>query len=162
MGVRVASGYGIEVEIDGIPEQVERLRAMETAVQHAMVAAAKDVALEGERMVHTLLALLAHPPRTVTPSRPGEPPAMISGALSEHVRRTSGFFNTMSNSVDVEIRSTKSGYARIQERGGWAGARDRRVYLPPRPYMAPVHARLKVMAPVTFRHHVARAVEAFK
>lgn len=79
------------------------------------------------------LAKSSHPPGTPTPSAPGEPPSMVSGALSRKVvvkRLVPG---------RIQVGSTVV-YARIQELGGVAG---HGAQLPARPYLKPVLKRNK-------------------
>lgn len=87
-----------------------------------------------ESNARTLLTMRAHERGTPTPSRPGEPPARISGALARAVKRSrteqvgDGIY---SGSVGPEIV-----YGRIQELGGVTG-RHHATHLPPRPYLRP-------------------------
>lgn len=82
-----------------------------------------------------LLRRLRHAPGTPTPSLPGEPPAMISGALARSVD------STRAERVEIWTWSAQVGptdppiYGRIQELGGVTG-RGHRTRLPPRPYLS--------------------------
>lgn len=70
-----------------------------------------------------------HPYGTPTPSAPGTPPSMISGALANSVvSQTTG-------EGRVEVGATTP-YARIQQLGGASG-RGGRTQLPARPYLEP-------------------------
>lgn len=79
------------------------------------------------------LTFYTHPRGTPTPSAPGEPPALISGALRRGVKIRRFLFGP--NVFSGGVGST-SVYGPIQERGGWAGA-GHRSYLPPRPWLRP-------------------------
>lgn len=98
-------------------------------------AATKQAVARGAHLIeaHAKLELsrTSHPPGTPTPSRPGQPPSLISGALrrSVTVRGPRGGGSRWEASVGPTIV-----YGRIQELGGVAGRRAR---LPARPYMAP-------------------------
>lgn len=95
------------------------------------------------------LAYFSHPPGTPTPSAPGEPPALVSGALrrSIRVRRTKRGPGQYEGRVGPTII-----YARIQELGGQLGRNPRHGmwrspgFLPPRPYFQPAvfNARPKI------------------
>jgi phage gpG-like protein len=78
------------------------------------------------------LSTSSHPRGTPTPSRPGEPPSLVSGTLRRSVR-VQGPTNIDATSYTASVGPTAI-YGRIQELGGEAG---RWSYLPPRPYMAP-------------------------
>lgn len=87
-----------------------------------------------ESNARTLLTMRRHERNTQTPSRPGEPPAMISGDLARAVKRsrvTRVGDGVYSGSVGPEIV-----YGRIQELGGVTG-RHHATRLPPRPYLRP-------------------------
>jgi HK97 gp10 family phage protein len=82
-----------------------------------------------------------HATGTQTPSRPGEPPANISGHLADSIRaqpvRVTGFGHYESG-VGAD-----AAYARIQELGGETG-RAHTTTLPPRPFIQPAIDRYAV------------------
>jgi len=108
----------------------EILDRVETVTPQAVQRAGFEVQREAQR----LLALSSHPPGTPTPSSPGQPPSMISGALRRSIEvgqpemRDGGWFIAVGPTIV---------YGRIQELGGQAG---NGATLPPRPYMAPAWA----------------------
>jgi hypothetical protein len=115
---------------------VEEYRA---AARDASVEAANDI----QGRTREDLTRLSHPPHTKTPSRPGMPPAAISGKLAESV------VVDQSDPVYVDVGPTAR-YGREQELGGpmeghpymrWREDGktyySRRHSLPPRPYLKP-------------------------
>lgn len=103
------------------------LGRVEATTPEAMMRAGFVVQREAQR----LLALTSHPAGTPTPSAPGSPPSLVSGALRRSI------------TVEPPIRSGEGWsilvgptivYGRIQELGGSSNGHN---YLPPRPYMAP-------------------------
>lgn len=78
------------------------------------------------------LSMSSHPPGTPTPSAPGEPPSLVTGALAGSVTVTS---TASDRGWAAEIGATTA-YARIQELGGVAG-KGHKADLPPRPYLKP-------------------------
>lgn len=86
-----------------------------------------------ERNAKQLLSLTSHPKGTKTPSRPGQPPSLVTGALKKSVkvrgpRAIPGGYEALIGPTVV--------YGRIQELGGMAG-KGLRTRLPARPYMRP-------------------------
>lgn len=125
MGVD-ATGEGADAWVAA----VERLRArLHEATDHAV----DDGLALIQRGAQKNLTKYTHPRRTPTPSTPGEPPALISGALRRSVvaRRALHGPQVYSGGVGPTIV-----YGPIQERGGATG-RGHRTILPARPYLAP-------------------------
>lgn len=87
-----------------------------------------------EATAKAALTETSHAPGTPTPSAPGQPPALVSGALRRSVL-VKGPTPTSAFAFKAEIGPTMI-YGRIQELGGWTG-RGHATYLPPRPYMKP-------------------------
>jgi hypothetical protein len=123
----------VSVSVSGADDFGAALDALELRVVSATRRATKDGLTLLERRTHGRLSRYYHPPRTPTPSPPGEPPARITG----HLR------GSLSPTGPVPTGSGFSGqlgptavYSRIQELGGRAG-RNHSVTLPPRPYLAP-------------------------
>ncbi|MEU0516645.1 hypothetical protein [Streptosporangium sp. NPDC006007] len=102
-------------------------------------AAADVMALASEREIKRALRTYSHPRGTPTPSPPGSPPALVSGALRRSVKarrpRQTGAARWEAHTAPSIV------YSRIHELGGWTG-RGHASYLPPRPYVAPSHIRL--------------------
>lgn len=122
-----------DIRVDGVDEWAAAVDAL-----LARVGAATDKAVDGglaliAKAAQQNLAFSSHPPGTPTPSAPGEPPALISGALRRSIktRRTKHGPTQYEGRVGPTIV-----YARIQELGGVTGA-GYRTRLPPRPYFRP-------------------------
>jgi phage gpG-like protein len=120
--------------VRGVDELRAALEQMAVRIQVATPRAVVAGADELKTATRAKLELKSHAWGTPTPSAPGEPPAMISGALRDSVRydpprqTQPGLWMTTLGATTV--------YARIQELGGWAG-RNHASYLPPRPYLKP-------------------------
>lgn len=140
-----------DIRVDGVDEWDAAVDAL-----LARVGAATGKAVDGglaliARAAQQNLTFYSHPRGTPTPSAPGEPPALISGALrrSIKIRRTKNGPTLYEGRVGPTIV-----YARIQELGGRLGQNPRHGmwrqggYLPPRPYFRPAadNARPKVQS----------------
>lgn len=123
----------VEAHVEGAEEwgaavdaTLGRVRA---ATDHAVDDGLAVIQVEAQRN----LSLTSHPRGTPTPSAPGEPPSLISGALRRAMK-------SRRDQRGPDVYSGATGpaivYGPIQERGGWAGA-GHRSYLPPRPYLRP-------------------------
>lgn len=86
-----------------------------------------------EHAVVEQLTLRSHDPGTPTPSAPGQPPALVTGALAGSV--TSRGPTGGAGRYEMVVGATTA-YARIHELGGRTG-RGHRTVLPPRPYLHP-------------------------
>ena len=123
----------VAIAVDGVDDFAAAIDALEQRVISATRRATKDGLTLLQRRAHSRLSRYYHPPRTPTPSPPGEPPARISGHLRGSLTPTgpvptgSGFSGRLGPTAV---------YSRIQELGGRAG-RNHSVTLPPRPYLAP-------------------------
>lgn len=84
-----------------------------------------------------LLTYQSHAKGTPTPSAPGQPPAKISGDLSESVSIQGP--HPIPDGFEARVGGTTA-YARIQELGGTAGNGAR---LPARPYLSPALDNVK-------------------
>ena len=78
--------------------------------------------------------MVNHAPGTPTPSGPGQPPSLISGALRRSITVEAPERTAQGWAISVGPTIV---YGRIQELGGTAGNGAR---LPPRPYMRPAWA----------------------
>ena len=67
-------------------ENLRRLRAL--AETEAPLAAVRALSQGGETAVKVKLTSSSHPAGTLTPSAPGEPPSLVSGALRRSLKRT--------------------------------------------------------------------------
>lgn len=133
------------------PEEVPGFLA---AIQARVATAAPDCAMamgrvHQRRMQDNELVRFSHAPGTKTPSPPGAPPALISGALRNSVTCIRGPGGGM---VASALTGPHTVYASIQEYGGHIYPRrakflrweqdgqvhfSKHVYLPPRPYVRP-------------------------
>jgi len=115
------------------------------------------MAAAAEREIKLTLSTSSHPPRTKTPSLPGEPPSLITGQLRRSVRKTYSSGNAARWTTRVAPTAV---YARIQELGGLTG-RGHRTRLPGRPYVRPALARgedkIRAAAVKAFRRAIERA-----
>lgn len=114
----------------------EKMRQILGRVERATADAALRAGYEVQREAQRLLALSSHPPGTPTPSAPGQPPSLVTGALRRSITVEPPVQHADGWSIDVGPRIV---YGRIQELGGQAG---NGATLPPRPYMAPAWATL--------------------
>lgn len=111
----------------------EALKTAMGSMRHEARGWVNDSLLAVERQTKVNLALKSHKRGTPTPSLPGEPPALISGALRRSVKISGrgGRKGVYTGSVGPTMI-----YSRIQELGGVAG-RNHRASLPARPYLKP-------------------------
>lgn len=147
MDIRVTA----KVDTSAWERDIEELR---TRLNEATRRGVNDGLALIENETKRTLMLRSHPKGTKTPSRPGQPPAMISGHLARSVR---------SEPAVMVARGRWSGrvgpttvYGRIQELGGLAG-RHHRSRLPARPYLNPASGRMKARVR---RQFIARWGEA--
>lgn len=134
-----------------------RINAIADALEARGAAAAAN-AMANEfhaELVDVTLRKSTHGPGEVTTSRPGEPPALVTGTLRRSARIVPA---AAAGSRAVAAVRVGVAYARIQERGGTVTAKRkpylrfqypagswhsvRSVKLPARPYMAPTLALL--------------------
>lgn len=119
------------IRLHGLTELLSTLNRRSIAVEVASVAATREAVELVQHVAHANLTRQSHPPHTPTPSRPGDPPATISGALADslHIEGPAA----VGAGVFARIGPTAP-YGRIQELGGIAGWGAR---LPARPYFGP-------------------------
>ena len=147
-----------------------RIQGIADALQsRAAAAAANAMATEFHReLTDVTLRKSAHPRGTVTPSAPGEPPALVTGTL----RRSAQIVPAVTAGSRA-VASVRVGvvYARIQEKGGTVSAKRsaylkfqypsgtwhavKSVKIPARPYMRPTRDLL-----IATRRLQARAAQA--
>jgi len=113
-----------------------KMRQILGKVEAATPAGIQRAGFEVQREAQRLLALTSHPPGTPTPSAPGQPPSLVSGALRRSI--TTGTVERRADGWAIDVGPTIV-YGRIQEFGGVAGNGAR---LPARPYMRPAWAIL--------------------
>ncbi len=131
----------------------QELPALLASIRDRVLAAAEPAAMGMAKAYRAQvifeLTRYAHPAHTRTPSPPGQPPAMISGALAASVTAVPG---ASSGAIGRASVAPHTVYAAIQEYGGPMHARPGRymhwisdgidyyakhVILPPRPYLRP-------------------------
>lgn len=140
-----------DIRVDGVEEWDAAIDALLARTGAATDRAVDDGLALIARAAQQNLTFYSHPPGTPTPSAPGEPPALISGALRRSIktRRTKSGPTLYEGRVGPTIV-----YARIQELGGRLGHNPRHGmwrspgFLPPRPYFRPAAegARPKVQS----------------
>ncbi|MGL5911164.1 MAG: hypothetical protein ACRCZP_14270 [Phycicoccus sp.] len=124
-------------DLDGVPELLAGIARQSNRVTTVSPRALTNVANWVEARAKQLLSLTSHQAGTPTPSQPGQPPSLISGALRRSIAVLPPT-QTGENEWSITVGPTIV-YGRIQELGGQAG-RGRRSNLPARPYMAPAWA----------------------
>lgn len=116
---------------------VAEFRAALEEMVAAASAAAKVAVTTGGHLIEAeakrQLSLTSHTQGTVTPSAPGEPPALVSGTLRRSIRVTTPEA-TGPTGWTISVGPTAV-YGRVQELGGDTGAYDS--HLPARPYLKP-------------------------
>lgn len=113
-----------------VNQTINAMSALQQRMDRAAEIGSRNAALVIERAIKEKLSEQGrHRPGTPTPSAPGDPPSIISGALRASVRSAKperkGF-----GAYEVLVGPTMV-YARVQELGGG------RNNLPARPYVAP-------------------------
>ena len=142
---------GADIRVDGVEQWQSAVDALLARAGAATDKAVDDGLALIQRAAQQNLTYFSHPPGTATPSAPGEPPALVSGALRRSIktRRTKSGPTLYEGRVGPTII-----YGRIQELGGRLGHNPRHGmwraagFLPPRPYFRPAsdNARPKVQA----------------
>ena len=122
--------------LDGLQEMLAQMDAQVETIQDVTADLLLDAAAIVQGNTVAFLSLLSHEPGTPTPSSPGEPPAMISGALAASIVPGEPYGDGATWAIDIGPTIV---YGRIQELGGICG-KGYRTNLPPRPYLAPALA----------------------
>lgn len=104
------------------------------ATRKATAAGAQLIANEMKKVLTTS----THKRGTPTPSRPGDPPSLVSGQLRRSIK-AEGPKRLGPGVYQARIGPTAV-YGRVQDQGGNAG-RGGSVHLPPRPFVAPARQR---------------------
>lgn len=108
---------------------------VDLATRQATAAGGQLIANEMKKVLTTS----THKRGTPTPSRPGDPPSLVSGQLRRSVK-VDGPKRLGPGVYQARVGPTAI-YGRIQDQGGMAG-RGRSVRLPARPFVAPTEKRL--------------------
>lgn len=122
------------VQLLGVPEF---MAAIDGLVAAADIGAREATAKGGhliEAETKKNLGKYSHPKGTVTPSPPGQPPAIVTGQLRRSIR-VQGPTKTGPGAWESQTGPTAV-YGRIQELGGVTG-RGGATTLPARPYLEP-------------------------
>ena len=119
-------------DLDGLEAMLSALEAIGVRVGAATPPALAKAGHQLEAMVKIQLSLTSHKKGTPTPSPPGSPPSLVSGALRRSIQ-VEGPAQSGTAAWTVHVGPTIV-YGRIQELGGVAG---HGATLPARPYMAP-------------------------
>lgn len=110
---------------------VTNLEAIKGRAMAGGPAAAEAMARQGKQLDREMVSLTAHAPHTRTPSPPGEPPSMISGALMEsmwdgNLEAGPGEYSwTAHAGPGASARSYNGPYGRFLEFGGTHAAHNR-------------------------------------
>lgn len=132
---------------DAAAQVTARLKALRVkAATTAPREAAQAMALTAVTATQLELSRTSHAKRTPTPSRPGEPPSLITGTLRRSVTFTPPVPEGPGRWV-ATIGGTVI-YARVQELGGSTG-RNHATSLPPRPYLRPATEKLSSSGTLT-------------
>lgn len=123
--------------LQGMSEFVTALKAASTAVDLATKAATAKAAHLLEAEIKTKLGQSSHQKRTPTPSRPGQPPALVTGTLRRSVK-VEGPTSLGAGTYQARVGPTAV-YGRVQELGGDTGT----TVLPSRPYVQPALKELR-------------------
>jgi phage gpG-like protein len=118
-------------DLDGMDAMLNALEGISAKVYGGTPDALAQAGHLVEGLVKQELSRSSHPRGTPTPSAPGSPPSLISGALRRSIQ-VEGPQQLGGASWTVSV-GTNIVYGPIQERGGMAG----HARLPARPYMYP-------------------------
>lgn len=116
------------------------MKAMAERVDLATKAATATGAHLIEAEMKKTLTTSSHKKGTPTPSRPGEPPSLVTGQLRRSIK-VKGPRRLAPGVYQAQIGPTAV-YGRIQDQGGMAG-RNRSTHLPARPFVAPTKTRVE-------------------
>lgn len=123
-------------DLEGFAAAMDEVAAITGRIQAVSPQGLMRAAHFVEAAAKRLLSLTSHSAGTPTPSLPGQPPSLISGAL----RRSVQVQGPTQDGDDWKVTVGPTiVYGRIQELGGRAG---NGAILPSRPYMAPAWAAL--------------------
>lgn len=120
-------------EMLGFEAMRAKLREILGRVDQVTSQAAMRAGLEVQREAQRLLSMSSHAAGTPTPSAPGQPPSLISGALRRSITVDDPERSAQGWSINVGPTIV---YGRVQELGGGPSN------LPARPYMRPAWAIL--------------------
>lgn len=145
----------ITINVIGVREFNAAMDVLVGKVELASRTATTVAAAELEREAKSLLGQQSHPPGTRTPSKAGEPPALVTGTLRRSIH-TSGPTKDHLGRWTAVVGPTVI-YGRIQELGGSCG-KGHAARLPARPYMTPALEAVKPRLAEIYRSAWGRAV----
>ncbi|MFE7930753.1 hypothetical protein ACFU6S_18820 [Streptomyces sp. NPDC057456] len=138
------------IHVTGLSQLNAAIMAMEANVQRATRVATAQAGHLAEAAIKQQLTTSSHAKGTPTPSAPGEPPSLVSGALRRSTKVVGpipvGFGRWLAEAGPTAV------YGRIQELGGTAG---RGAELPPRPYVQPAYEQIVASGAVSRTYHLA-------
>lgn len=130
----------VGAKTEGVQEYKGALRFLRARLDVETRTATREAAETMRSHIQDALHLTEHPPHTPTPSAPGTPPSWVTGHLSGTMEIEGPYLETTNRWT--AIVGPTAVYGRIQELGGFSGRP--RVYLPPRPYIAPTVLELTI------------------
>lgn len=138
-------------------------RELRAAVKHAVQRSMDTAELTMKRK----LAEKSHPRKTKTPSLPGEPPALITGAMRRSVRQR----GPTPDGPDAYVGRVgpRAAQSRIQELGGYVRKAAHKghigpmreegyIHLPARPYAAPTEKEIRGKVEAIFEQEIEAAI----
>lgn len=126
----------MQVYFQGVREWDAALDAIVVQKFQACRTGADRAALLLASRTKATLARTTHRPGTRTPSRPGNPPSLVTGTLRRSVKTVAA--KPISESAWMSQVGPTAVYARVQELGGSTGITT----LPARPYLGPTLAQI--------------------
>lgn len=167
----------VTFELQGLDAAVFKLKAVfapqtsdrtVSAMRDGMVELAEQIKYQAKGR-GGLTRWPAHKPGTWTTSKPGTPPARISGDLLNSVEVKSSSSRRLTN-LWIRVGSDLE-YARVQEYGGMASFDENKAvfnkgnkYIPARPFMRPAYNRVfgsrKGFAARIIKEHVRRELDS--
>ena len=137
-----------------VAAELRRIRAL--AEKEAPLAACRAVGQTAETAVMVTLTTFTRTKDEVTPSKPGQPPALVTGRLRRSIHRTTPrimepgvarsavgstlIYAPVHENGPVTIRPKRSAYLKFQYGGVWHTRTQ--VTIPRRPYLATATAKL--------------------
>lgn len=138
------------VQVVGLTELNAALTRLTASFNFATRSATAHAAHLLEAEIKKTLATSSHPRNTPTPSRPGEPPSLVTGTLRRSIS-VKGPHPLGLGRWEAQIGPTAV-YGRIQELGGVTG-RGHATTLPARPYVEPSFHKLAATGALSRIYH---------
>lgn len=147
----------IEIELEGSAAFRVHLKRYIEAIDLGTRRGVGNAASEYGKAIRENLRLKTHPPRTPTPSAPGEPPALVTGHLMRSV--TQRRVRRLRAHVFIASTGPTAVYSRIHEHGGETG-RNHATTLPARPYVHPAFVATTPKVRRIVRREISKALKA--